>query len=279
MKNYLPNLIIIGAPKCGTSSMHFYLGLHPQIYMSQPKELNFFQLEKNWDKGESWYRSHFIKAVKVRGESSPMYSNCIEYPDVPERMHAMIPDARLIYILRDPVKRIISHHVHATAVGLSSGSIEECLELPDNNYIQYSKYFMQLNAYLKYYPLSQICILTSEELYYSRYKTVQKVFRFLGVDSNFYSNQFTTLKNTYADISPKSPFARYLDKITNHDIRFIIPETIRSSIRRVIFSKFKDRVSKPILDNKLKMRLINCLKDDTDQLRGLTNRKFERWCI
>jgi len=279
MKTYLPNLIIIGAPKCGTSSMHFYLGLHPQIYMSQPKELNFFQIEKNWDKGEKWYRSHFKKQAIIRGESSPMYSNTFEFLGVPERMHALIPDARLIYLMRDPIERIISHHIHATAVGLSSGSIDECLNSPDNNYIQYSKYYTQLESYLKYYSLSQICMITSEELYLERYQTLKKVFCFLGVDSGYYSNQFTTLKNTYADISPKSQFARYLDRMTNHNIRFIIPETIRSSIRKMIFSRFKDRVSKPILSNKLKKQLVNCLKDDINQLRALTNQKFEKWCL
>jgi len=279
MKTFLPNLIIIGAPKCGTSSMHFYLGLHPQIYMSQPKELNFFQLEKNWDRGELWYRSHFKKTAMIRGESSPMYSNSMEFSGVPERMHKLLPEARLIYLMRDPIQRIISHHVHARAVGLSSGSIQECLKLPDNNYIQYSKYYTQLKSYLKYYSLSQICIITSEELYFARYKTLKKVFRFLGLDSNFYSNQFNILKNTYADISPKSPFARYLDEITNHNIRFIMPETVRSSIRKLIFSRFTDRVAKPMLHSKLKKQLVSYLKDDIDQLRALTNRKFERWSL
>jgi hypothetical protein len=279
MKTFLPNLIIIGAPKCGTSSMHFYLGQHPQIYMSQPKELNFFQLEKNWDKGEMWYRSHFKKQAMIRGESSPMYSNAFEFSDVPERMHALIPDARLIYLMRDPIQRIISHHVHAAAVGLSSGSIEECLNSPNNNYVQYSQYYIQLKHYLKYFALSQICIITSEDLYISRYKTLQQIFRFLEVDPAYYSSQFTTLKNTYADISPKSAFARYLDSVTNHNIRFLIPETMRSAIRKMIFSRFKDRVAKPILNDRLKSQLMNFLKDDINQLRVLTNQKFEKWCL
>jgi hypothetical protein len=279
MKTFLPNLIIIGAPKCGTSSMHFYLGQHPQIYMSQPKELNFFLLEKNWDKGEIWYRSHFKKQAMIRGESSPMYSNAFQFSDVPERMNRLIPDARLIYLVRDPIQRIISHYIHSTALGKTSESIEECLKSPDNNYVQYSQYYIQLKHYLKYYSLSQICIITSEDLYNSRYETLQKVFRFLEVEPFYYSKQFTTLKNTYADISPKSVFARYFNRLTNHNIRFIIPETIRSLIRKMIFSRFKDRVSKPILSNKLKIQLVSWLKEDINQFRALTNQKFERWCL
>jgi hypothetical protein len=279
MKTFLPNLIIIGAPKCGTSSMHFYLGQHPQIYMSQPKELNFFLLEKNWNKGEIWYRSHFKNQAMIRGESSPMYSNAFQFSDVPERMNRLIPDARLIYLVRDPIQRIISHYIHSTALGKTSESIEECLKSSDNNYVQYSQYYIQLKHYLKYYSLSQICIITSEDLYDSRYETLQKVFRFLEVEPFYYSKQFTTLKNTYADISPKSAFARYFNRLTNHNIRFIIPETIRSLIRKMIFSRFKDRVSKPILSNKLKIQLVSWLKEDINQFRALTNQKFERWCL
>ena len=67
----LPNLIIIGGLKCGTTSIHHYLGLHPEIQMSKPKELNFFVEELNWDLGLDWYASRFDDRFKVRGESSP----------------------------------------------------------------------------------------------------------------------------------------------------------------------------------------------------------------
>ena len=71
----LPNLIIIGGLKCGTTSIHHYLGLHPEINMSKPKELNFFVQELNWDLGLDWYRGRFDGRFEVRGESSPHYTN------------------------------------------------------------------------------------------------------------------------------------------------------------------------------------------------------------
>ena len=71
----LPNLIIIGGLKCGTTSIHHYLGLHPEIQMSKPKELNFFVEELNWDLGLDWYASRFDDRFGVRGESSPHYTN------------------------------------------------------------------------------------------------------------------------------------------------------------------------------------------------------------
>ena len=113
----LPNLIIIGGLKCGTTSIHHYLGLHPEIQMSKPKELNFFVEELNWDLGLDWYASRFDDRFKVRGESSPHYTNLPRFDGVAERIHANCPDARLLYMVRDPIKRILSHWVHATGAG------------------------------------------------------------------------------------------------------------------------------------------------------------------
>ena len=90
----MPNLIIIGGLKCGTTSIHHYLGLHPEIQMSKPKELNFFVDELNWDLGLDWYASRFDDRFKVRGESSPHYTNLPRFEGVAERIHEHCPDAQ-----------------------------------------------------------------------------------------------------------------------------------------------------------------------------------------
>src|ERR687898_136777 len=70
----LPNLVVLGAQKCGTSGLHFYLDLHPEIAMSMPKELNFFIEERGWPRGTDWYMQHFDPDAPIRGESSPNYT-------------------------------------------------------------------------------------------------------------------------------------------------------------------------------------------------------------
>ena len=67
----MPNTIVIGAQKCGTSTLHYYLGFHPEISASRPKELNFFIEGRGWERGVDWYRSHFDPTKPVRLESSP----------------------------------------------------------------------------------------------------------------------------------------------------------------------------------------------------------------
>ena len=71
-----PNLIVIGGLKCGTTSLHHYLNLHPQIAMSRPKELNFFVAELNWELGSEWYASHFERDAEIRGETSRTTPTC-----------------------------------------------------------------------------------------------------------------------------------------------------------------------------------------------------------
>src|SRR5438093_10024477 len=97
----LPNLVVIGAQKCGTSGLHYYLSLHPEISMSRPKELNFFIAERNWPRGVEWYRRHFDPRAQVRGESSPNYTAFPQHTGVVERLHELLPEPRLVYLIRD----------------------------------------------------------------------------------------------------------------------------------------------------------------------------------
>ena len=108
----LPNLVVIGGLKCGTTSLHHYLNLHPQIAMSRPKELNFFVDELNWELGPDWYASHFSADAAVRGESSPHYTNRPRFEGVAGRMHGLLGEARVAYVVRYPIDRLLSHYLH-----------------------------------------------------------------------------------------------------------------------------------------------------------------------
>ena len=152
----LPNLVVIGAQKCGTSGLHYQLGLHPEIWMSRPKELNFFIEERNWSRGEDWYRAYFDARARVRGESSPNYTAYPQHLGVPERMHSVIPDAKLIYVVRDPLERIAAHWVHNYAKRREKGDLRATLTHANTSYVVRSQYHMQLQQFLAHYPLEQI---------------------------------------------------------------------------------------------------------------------------
>ena len=144
----LPNLIVIGAQKCGTSGLHYYLSLHPEVSMSTPKELNYFIEERNLPRGIEWYSRHFDPAARCRGEASPNYTAYPQHLGVPERIAAVVPDVRLVYIVRDPIERITAHFVHNFAKRREKGDLRETLLHPNTSYVTRSKYFMQLQRYL-----------------------------------------------------------------------------------------------------------------------------------
>ena len=182
MKNKKPNLIIIGAMKSGTTSLHNYLNLHPEIYMSKKKETDFFSkyFESNIDK----YLKNFNSEYKITGESSPNYSKYHLFDNVPERIYNSLGQGvKFIYILRDPVKRIISHYYEAQSQNRIEGSLDNFLEgnLEKNNIILTSLYFEQLSKFLEFYPINQIKIITFERLKENRIDTMNDIYNLLNL--------------------------------------------------------------------------------------------------
>lgn len=179
----LPNFIVIGAMKAGTTSLYQYLKNHDQVFMSTIKELDFFVAESNWSRGVGWYQRQFGDAggVLARGEASTTYTQYPIHDGVPERIARLLPGVRLVYVVRDPVERIRSHYQHLVMTG-----VEKCppdvAVLENPIYLDCSKYAMQLEQYLEHFPREQILIVTSEALRVDRTATVQRVYDFLGVD-------------------------------------------------------------------------------------------------
>jgi hypothetical protein len=172
----LPNLVVIGARRCGTSSLYFYLGSHSEITMSREKELMFFVDPERWARGVGWYESCFAGAsTPVRGEASPQYPNYPENPDAAERMHSVIPEAKLIYLVGDPIERILSHYVADYADGAEKRPLAEALMPVDTNkYVAGSSYHLQLEQYVHHYPADQIFVLSKERLSRERRSTPRR---------------------------------------------------------------------------------------------------------
>jgi hypothetical protein len=274
----LPTFIVIGAMKCATTSLHYYLDLHPQVFMSQRKELDFFVSEKQWDKGLAWYESNFRDDFAINGESSTAYTKYPLIKDIPKRMHSVIPRAKLIYVVRDPVERIVSHYVHEYAQGRESRPIADALNpLENNQYVDLSRYHFQIRQYLDFYPLDRILVVMAEELRDNRLLTLRRIFRFLDVDDEFYSDQFCTMLNISADKRRKNKLGHFLSKLSvqHYKLHVTPPASSRKFVRFVSGSKFE----RPVLDRRLKKELVEALQSDTSSLRTLTGLNFKEWCV
>lgn len=179
-----PNAPIIGAGKAGSTSLHNYLSGHPEIFGSDPKELMYFT--SKFEMGEEWYQSFFPKTegVRIYFESTPQYSFRDEFPQVAKRIHDFDPGMKIMYIVREPVSRIISHFNHWARVYPDRySSIDESLSRPFHRkyFVERTRYFHQIEAYRKHFPDSQIQVVFLEDLKKTFEPSLNAVFKFLGV--------------------------------------------------------------------------------------------------
>lgn len=276
----LPNLIIIGAMKCATTSLHYYLNQHPQISMSKVKELQYFVKERNWFQGVEWYKSYFKGEAAIRGEASPDYANFPYFKDVPERMQMVIPNAKLIYIIRNPIARLLSDYIHFYTRGMETRSLNDALKKNDENnaYLARSRYYMQLKQYLVFYPMKRILILTSEDLYVHRVETLKKIFKFLNVDASFISPKFKHIKHPTNEKRKLNTIGQRLMNFNENHINRYHPG-VQRYIARMLCYPFSQRVLIPDLDKNLRRDLEQVLQEDIQKLKTFAGYSFPEWTI
>jgi len=273
----LPNLIIIGAMKAATSSLHYYLDAHPSVSMSSPKELDYFVAEGpgTWHRGQQWYESHFRSTV-VRGESSPNYTKRALFPGVPERMHSIIPDVKLIYILRDPIDRMLSHYVHNVSRGAERRPVHEALggDLGQNHYVQCSRYFEQLSPYLDFFRATNILVLTLEDLRGNAAGVMTRAFEFVGLPPSADANsRLTTVKHSSRLKGPPTAVGRLAS-------RTLPARVVRLGRRAPILGRaLYTPTPTPVPDPEHRKRLAAALADDVAALRGHTGERYESWKV
>ncbi|MGA1262529.1 MAG: sulfotransferase family protein [Prochlorothrix sp.] len=191
MSPRIPNLFIVGAMKSGTTSLHNYLAAHPDIFMSSLKEPQYFSglsrpQQPMVSKTEQDYLDLFKEAKneKFVGESSTDYSKIPEFPGVPARIAAFSPEARIIYIMRDPVERALSHYWERVKQYLEGRDLLTTIR-NEPEIVAVGHYALQLKPYLNLFGPDRVYTLTLEALIADQESTLRALFEWLGVDPNF----------------------------------------------------------------------------------------------
>lgn len=176
-----PDFIIIGAMKCATSTLHEQLALQPNFFMSELKEPNFFSNDEEYNKGIEAYWSHFQDAqiTDFCGESSTHYTKLPTYPFTIERLQQTLPDAKFIYVMRHPVKRLVSQYIHEWSQRIIDVDINTALE-KHPELIDYSRYTMQLQPYFDTFGSERILPVFFERLFSHKQEELERICRFLG---------------------------------------------------------------------------------------------------
>jgi hypothetical protein len=299
----MPNFLIIGAPKSGTTSLAQYLGQHPEIYISPQKEPYFFAFENEQvdflgpgiqgkdhiinnavvvDLEE--YRRLFqgVSDEVAIGEASTLY---LAFPKAAERIKHHIPDVKLIAILRNPADRAYSAFMHAlrdnyesiTDFSSALAAEEERIKLnwgPLWRYQDQGFYYRQLKQFFDLFDSHQIKIYLYEDLVNNRSGLLRDVFDFIGVDENFIPD--TSAKYNVTGIPKNKLLHELLSKpnLLRTSVKTIIPQGFR---KKLAINLKNANLAKPELPQEIRQQLIEIYREDILELQKLIQRDLTTW--
>jgi hypothetical protein len=288
----LPNLIVIGAMKCGTSSLHYYLDLHPAISMSSAKELNFFldaepvaprgcrppdlgllAERSSGSRGSEWYASRFDSSAAVRGESSVAYS-FPWYPRVAERMADLVPDAKLVYCVRHPIERVASHLAQFRA--RDRRPLAEALTAPGNPYVEATRYASALQPFLDRFGRKRVLLVRQDELADRRRETIAGVFRFLGIEHGFWAPEMEHERNPSA---AKGGAYRIAERARSWGAVSAIASRVPRSVRAAVEQRLarRGRAPSPSVEPDIGRRILDDLEPEIARLEELSGWDLTSW--
>lgn len=273
-KECLPNFLVIGAQKSGSTSLCDALAQHPEIFISTPKELHFFSEDAVFARGFSWYASLFENAngAAAVGEGSTSYTMNIHRPNAPARIARHLPQAQLIYVVRHPLQRIESGWRHLRLTNRTRKSLSEALEeFP--HLVDTSRYFHQLSFYRAHFPDDRILVVFFEDLVSNPEDELARCFSFLGVDNQSAAN--VGFRHMGASKLPRLPIpmterARVLyGRITSY-----IPEAIVKRAKAAVFQPFAEA---PQWDPKVRRDVSRLLAQDAEQFLSYCGKRKDFW--
>ena len=296
----LPNFLVIGAGKSGTTSLYYYLGQHPEVYMSPVKEPLFFAAEggrisylgpdgqmmsRPANRGAvtslEEYEGLFagVRGEKAVGEASPQY---LYSPEAPERIKRRVPGARLLAVLRNPVERAYSAFLHRTRLGrepladFPAAIAEEENRMREGwglsfHYKHKGFYHAQLSRYVELFGREQLRVYLYEDLKADPVGVSQDVFRFLGVDDAFVPDASVSYNTAGV---PKNGAVSALVKRAGPAVFFLrnrVPVGISRRFRGLVFT------GPPPLPPEAREELIGVYREDILRLQEMIGRDLSGW--
>ena len=276
----LPNFFVIGAMKAGTSSLWQALRSHPQVYMPETKEFHFFSNPDRAARGLDWYAAHFADAgdAIAVGEASTNYTKHPRRPGTPANIAAVIPDAKLVYVVREPISRIRSHYLHVAHRYGERRPLAEAVRA-EPEYVNISRYRMQIDQYLDHFDRSQLLVITSEALRAEPKETLAQVLRFLDVDPTLPRGCGTPEEHVSETKRVDRSITRRVRRSSGYDIaRRITPISLRRAARSITQRPVATTVDATVPDD-LRRELILQLRNDVADLRPILGPRFDGWGI
>lgn len=272
-----PDYLVVGTMKSGTSTLADYLAMHPDIHVA-PNEVHYFDKDVNFEKGPGWYSDALKRGCPedrvdsvIFGEKTPTYSyqlNCAQ------RIHDLVPDVKLVWIFRDPVKRAFSNYLHRRKKGEDLLEFEDAVAREEERmnehrffgYVERSKYVQQVEHFLELYPIEQMHFLLFEDLVANPLAELNRVAGFLGqqpfpeplgeVHSN--STRMPLSRRSLWFVGQTLGYEHYVYKVTR---------TLNTIVTR----------EKPPFPKELRPTLVEKLRPYNERLAELTGLNVDVW--
>lgn len=258
-----PDFVIIGAMKSATTTLHEQLALQPGIFMSTPKEPNFFSDEPQWKRGLDWYWKLFEPAKEgdLCGESSTHYTKLPTHPRTVDRIAEHLPDAKFVYVMRHPIDRLVSHYVHEWTQRVIDGSLANAIDAHPE-LVQYGQYAMQLQPWFERFGRERVLPVFFDRLRAHPQDELVRVCEFIGYAGS----------PTWRDLPPSNVSnermrkSKWRDRLVHAPVlstirRRFVPKWVRERIKQLWMMK-----ERPELGERERRRLVELFDPDLAEL-------------
>lgn len=263
----LPDFLIIGAMKCGTTTLQAQLAAQPGIFMTEPKEPNFFSDDAIYARSLDWYERLFVNAASgdLKGEASTHYTKLPIYPDSLPRLAAVLERPKLIYLIRNPIVRAVSHYIHEWTQGIMPGDIEAAFDLHPE-LVDYGRYGMQITPYAETFGVENIFLSSLEVMNRDPQDLLDRVGAFLGYPGPLTWQEEQAHMNVSAERFRRLPLQGLIldNPVATVLRRTLVPKALRDRIR-----KSRQMTVRPELTPTLTRKLETIFAEDRTKLAEL----------
>lgn len=270
------DFMIIGAQKCGTTSLATQLAQHPDVCFSRVKEPGYFNRVRRWQSEiDSYHKLFSAREDQIWGEASTMYTFRPEWEGTHARLHSYNPDLKLIYMMRNPIERVISNYAHNLVRGIVKDKPEEVV-LSDPAYINRSRYWMQIEPYLKLFTKDRIRPIIFEEYISNQQSTLDQIAPFLGISSTGFDRsgdvrEHKTVGNWYL----KNEWLREFTYTASFQIiRQQLPENLRKSLRKLLSRRLEHT---PQFSEGIQRSIWTSVENDVRRIEEFLGREISQW--
>lgn len=261
----LPDFVLIGSMKCGTSTLAVQLAAQKGVFVTTPKEPNFFSDDEIYSRGLDWYRALFDAARPgdIRGEASTHYTKLPTYPDTLARMQVVLTAPKLIYMIRNPVTRAVSHYIHEWSEGrMGHDPLAEFAR--HSEMLDYGRYGWQITPFIEAYGRDAVLLTSLEGLKSDPQGELTRVAAHIGLERAEWKDDLGA-QNVSAERVRKFPMQKLLidNPVAETLRRTLVPRSLREKIR-----KSRTIRERPELPDDLRARLEAAFLKDRDVLAG-----------